>query len=307
MLLSKRYTEDLMDSPLDSFDFNALEDKEFKEDAVREEIIAPLVRALGYRPTGSNKVVRSRSLEHPFVSIGSVKKRIKIYPDYLLLVNDLPCLALEAKAPGEAVDDPDHVSQAYSYAIHREVKAQWFGICNGYELALYNVDDVSSVPRKRWTLNRLEESWEDLVSHLVPSVISNHHRKMAKDFGLHLKMLDVSTECLLIMMGIPLVTIGRADDDTYSIVANTVLSEGSEYCASFDFSSDIKDQIFEYMPEWMATSLNKKLEKAPAIVRFETDKHLKLVIHCHRTDQILENKEEYYSPLRVVRLEPLFE
>ena len=295
-----------MDSPLDGFDFNVLEDTEFKEDAVREEIIAPLIRALGYRPTGSNKVVRSRSLEHPFVSIGSVKKRIKIVPDYLLLVNNLPCLALEAKAPREAVDDPDHVSQAYSYAIHREVKAQWFGICNGHELALYNVDDVSSVPRKRWTLNRLEESWEDLVSHLVPSVISNHHRKMAKDFGLHLRMLNVSTECLLIMMGIPLATIGRTDEDTYSIVANT-MSEGSEYCVSFDFCSDVKNHLFDYMPDCLATSLNKKLEIAPAIVRLEMDNHLKLVVHCHRTEQVLENKDEFYSPLRVVSLEPLFE
>lgn len=295
-----------MISPLDGFDFSALEDPEFKEDAVREEIIAPLIRDLGYKPTGTNKVVRSRALEHPFVSIGSVKKKINIIPDYLLLVDERPCLALEAKAPSEPVDDPDHVSQAYSYAIHREVKAQWFGLCNGYELALYNVDDVSSVPRKRWSLKTLEESWEDLVRYLVPSMISDHHRKRAKDFGLHLKMLNVPTESLLIFMGVPLATIGRPDKDTYSIITTTK-SEGSEYCASFDFSKEVKDQIFAHMHDSLAASLNQRLEIAPAMVRLEWDKHLKLIVHCYRTEQIFENEDEFYSPLRVVRLEPLFE
>lgn len=32
--------------PLKGFDFTVLEDPEFKEDAVREEIVAPLLRAL---------------------------------------------------------------------------------------------------------------------------------------------------------------------------------------------------------------------------------------------------------------------
>ena len=41
------------------FDFSALDDPTFKEDAVREEIIAPLLRRAGYRPAGVLRVQRT--------------------------------------------------------------------------------------------------------------------------------------------------------------------------------------------------------------------------------------------------------
>ncbi len=62
-----------MEPPLKDFDFSVLDDPEFKEDSVREEIVAPLVRALGYAPSGRYRVIRSRPLEHPYVSIGSIR------------------------------------------------------------------------------------------------------------------------------------------------------------------------------------------------------------------------------------------
>lgn len=33
---------------IDNFDLSSLDDPEFKEDSVREEVIAPLLRKLGY-------------------------------------------------------------------------------------------------------------------------------------------------------------------------------------------------------------------------------------------------------------------
>jgi len=53
------------------FDYSILDDPEFKEDSVREELIVPLIKELGYSASGENKVIRSRQLKHPFISIGS--------------------------------------------------------------------------------------------------------------------------------------------------------------------------------------------------------------------------------------------
>ena len=66
----------------EGFDFGVLDDPGFKEDAVREEIIAPIVRKLGYAPSGPQRVERSKALLHPFVMIGSKKQRITIVPDF---------------------------------------------------------------------------------------------------------------------------------------------------------------------------------------------------------------------------------
>ena len=100
-------------SVLDGFDHSSLDDPEFKEDSVREEIIAPLLKALGYSASSPHKIIRSRRLVHPFVSIGSATKKISIVPDYLLEANGKLAWTLDAKAPNEEILNTKHVEQAY--------------------------------------------------------------------------------------------------------------------------------------------------------------------------------------------------
>jgi hypothetical protein len=51
----------------DDLDAKTFDDPGFKEDAVREEVIAPMLRRLGYAVSGPNRIVRSRALVHPFL------------------------------------------------------------------------------------------------------------------------------------------------------------------------------------------------------------------------------------------------
>jgi len=104
------------------FDFSLLESPDFKEDSVREEIVLPLLHSLGYSAGGLNQIIRSKALEHPFVNIGSGKRKIILIPDYLLAVGSKPAWILDAKAPDEEIGAGKNVEQAYSYAIHPEVR-----------------------------------------------------------------------------------------------------------------------------------------------------------------------------------------
>ena len=113
---------------LENFDFDLLDDPEFKEDSVREEIIVPIINELGYSSSKPNQIIRSRNLLHPYTSIGSQKKKIYIIPDYLFEVNGQPTWILDAKAPTEAIVKSKNVEQAYSYAIHNEVRVDFFRI-----------------------------------------------------------------------------------------------------------------------------------------------------------------------------------
>jgi predicted type IV restriction endonuclease len=97
MKSEKRY------NPLNGFDFSLLEDPDFQEDSVREEIIVPILKSLGYGPGKPHRIIRGRKLLHPFVSIGSATKKILLVPDYLFEVNGRLAWMLEAKAPSERI------------------------------------------------------------------------------------------------------------------------------------------------------------------------------------------------------------
>jgi len=77
--------------------FNSLQNNpDFKEDSVREVIILPLLKSLGYT---ENNIIRSKTLQHPFLKIGSKKRKINLIPDYLLKIENNYAWVLDAKAP----------------------------------------------------------------------------------------------------------------------------------------------------------------------------------------------------------------
>lgn len=121
------------------FDFRSIKDNhEFKEDSVREVIILPLLKFLGY---GEDNIVRSLTLQHPFLKIGSNKKHpILLVPDYVLRIENRYAWVLDAKGPRENLLDEDYVGQVYSYAVHPEIRSNYFALCNGIDFSLYRTD-----------------------------------------------------------------------------------------------------------------------------------------------------------------------
>jgi 16S rRNA G966 N2-methylase RsmD len=148
------------------FDYALLDDPDFKEDAVREEIVHPLLLRLGYSSSGANKIIRSKTLAHPFLTIGSKKRPINTTPDYLLSVDSVYRWVLDAKAPGEAIASGKNVEQAYSYAIHPEIRARLFALCNGRRFTLFDIESQS--PLMDFPMQELEKNWQGLCDFLAP-------------------------------------------------------------------------------------------------------------------------------------------
>jgi len=70
-----------------------LNNPDFKEDSVREVIILPILKALGY---GESNIIRSKTLQHPFLKIGSKKRPVNLVPDYVLKVEHNYAWVLDA-------------------------------------------------------------------------------------------------------------------------------------------------------------------------------------------------------------------
>ena len=146
-------------------DFLSLDtNPDFKEDSVREVIILPILKELGYQ---QNDIVRSKNLEHPFIKIGSKKRKIYLIPDYCLQVENNFAWVLDAKAPDQSVLDSDHIEQVYSYASHPEIRSTYFAICNGIEFVVFR-REATNKPVLQFSVDQIEHSWEKLSMLLSP-------------------------------------------------------------------------------------------------------------------------------------------
>jgi len=148
------------------FDFQLLEKGEFKEDAIREELINPILKLLGYKSFGTNRIVYSKTLAHPFVNIGSQKRPINIIPDYLLEINGKYSWVLDAKSPDEPILTGENLEQVYSYAIHPDINVNLFALCNGKEFALYKTNERK--PLLFFQLSEIDKHWDEIQKLLSP-------------------------------------------------------------------------------------------------------------------------------------------
>ena len=148
----------------DDFDFNRLNDPSFKESDVREEIIMPILNKLGFQ--GKN-IVREMSLKSNVVREGSKDKIITRFPDYVLKDNDKILFVLDAKSPKESMIDNDHIGQVFSYAMHSEVQTSICILCNGREMAVFNIPKHE--PILIFNIQEIDTYFEELKSIILPS------------------------------------------------------------------------------------------------------------------------------------------
>lgn len=157
--------QDTVKDDLFDLDFEAIKnDENFKEDSVREVIILPLLHKLGY--TDEN-IVRSKTLQHPFMKTGSNKNiAIKLVPDYVVRINDDFVLVLDAKSPKQKILNNDNVEQAYSYAIHPEIRSRYFALCNGIEFSLFQTSNPTK-PLLFFEMHNIKAYWAELAHYLT--------------------------------------------------------------------------------------------------------------------------------------------
>ncbi|MDR1195606.1 MAG: type I restriction enzyme HsdR N-terminal domain-containing protein [Endomicrobium sp.] len=148
-------------------EFNKLDFKkifknsDFKEDSVREEIISPLLKNLGYT---QENIVRSKSFKF---KLGSQKKEIILIPDYLLELDGKYACVLDAKAPKENIISGDNINQVYSYAAHPEIRSSYFALCNGKEFSLFKTS-ASDKPILFFSTDDINDNWDKLKYYISP-------------------------------------------------------------------------------------------------------------------------------------------
>ena len=135
-----------MPHTLTNFDFALLDNDDFKEDSVREFIIAPILEDFGSTIKNDKnpqklELVLSKTLKTQ-IQIGSNKSiDTDLTPDYLLCVDSKAHCILDAKAPKIDISKGSKAQkQALSYMLAFECER--YALCNGRKFVIFNAQGV---------------------------------------------------------------------------------------------------------------------------------------------------------------------
>ena len=222
---------------VDGFDPKLFDDPEFKEDSVREEIVVPILKRLGYAATGPNKIIRSKNLLHPFVMIGSKKHPVNIIPDYLLHAESRPALILDAKHPKADLVKSKHAEQAYSYAIHPDVRVRFYALCSGRELVAYDIHGIKPIFVLQFA--QISERWDLIESVLSPKCVCfAPERHFAPDLGTALVKMGSPPGALWSFPFAKFSEFCQINDEIYTLTAATPIDE-IPHLGSFDMPKEL--------------------------------------------------------------------
>jgi hypothetical protein len=245
------------------FEFDELKSNDFKEDDVREELITPILHRLGYKRHGDYKILRGKALKHPYVLIGTEKKKINIFPDYILNVKKSVVCVLDAKSPKENIRNGKNVEQVYSYAIHPDVRASLYALCNGNELTVFHINQIK--PILIIPLIKINEHWREIENALAPYKIQEFSplpQNLYPDYGTMLYKSGIKNHVIHYCYNIPIDHIARVNDHTFSINLNTMVGD-IEYAVAYDFDAEKLADFLKTLPEKTAFKVFDSLTRQP--------------------------------------------
>lgn len=286
----------------DQFDFRMLDDPDFREDSVREVLIVPLLKALGFSEQPPYRIIRSKRLEHPFVYIGTVRKNITIIPDYLLERDGEFAWILDAKGPNENIDAGKNVEQAYSYSIHRDIRVPLYGLCNGRKLVVFHISKAPPVIDVE--LKDIKSIWPMVLDILgcrsawPQGIRPGFH----PDMGLALAKAgfdrdDDGKKYFHIVTGLRINSVIKIEDGLYSVSG---IYGGPDtngyYMATFDLSPDELPKFIAELPPDYQEQVRAALTRQPYRIAFHPEDSPAMTIVGDIGEKTITNPNESYRP-----------
>ncbi|MCL1946672.1 MAG: DNA methylase, partial [Chitinivibrionia bacterium] len=132
-------------------------------------IILPILKELGWN---DENIVRSKSLEHPYLKIGSKRRAVTLIPDYAFVLQNCYAWVLDAKSPNQEIASGDNVEQVYSYAAHPEIRSAYFALCNGISFSVFRTGGTGE-PILYFALEEISDYLEALKKLLSVNSFKN--------------------------------------------------------------------------------------------------------------------------------------
>ncbi len=131
----------------------------FKEVDVREDILTPLLRVLGYQKGKDFSIQREEALQVPG------RKR---YPDYTLRLWKEQFWLIEAKRPKSSGFSGADIEQAMCYAGHPKINAALVVLCDGLQSSIFDREESILKPALTVDIVNLQQHIRELQAVLSP-------------------------------------------------------------------------------------------------------------------------------------------
>jgi hypothetical protein len=288
-----------------SFDFRLLDAPDFLEDSVREELVVPLLAALGYSASPPHRIIRSLHLEHPFVYIGSIKKPITVIPDYLLQRDGENAWILDAKSPLENIDSGKNVEQACSYAIHKDVRVPIYALCNGRKLTVFHISQMPAI--LDISLQELSSEWPFVLDLLGTRAAwpNGLCPGFLPDFGMALRKAGLDRDqdgrkMFQIFLSVPIQVIARVEDNLYSATGpyrqEYAPGQFSATMLTFDFDASVYGTLLLALPNELREHVQKGLSRQPYHIWLPDPEATLFTVYADPGDVVCTNGNESYCP-----------
>jgi hypothetical protein len=266
----------------------------------RKEHALPIVRD-EFRPAIPRRVARQHCpsplhRHHQLKTIAASKE--------IIYHRTVPCLLTVCLSPGDNpnIDSGKNVEQAYSYAIHRDIRVPLYALCNGRKLVVFDVSRGPALINVQ--LREIESIWLKVVSVLGcrsawPLGIRPGFRP---DFGLAVFKAGLAFDkggqkMNHIMMSVSLVSVAKLEDCLYSVTGVCLAEEPPGFMVTFDFGPVEYLNFLAVISADYADLIRTALSRQPYIFKFEPFEGAPdLAIAGFIGDTMYTNDDESYIP-----------
>lgn len=282
----------------ENFNFNIIDESHFGEAAVREEIVTPILKKLGYSASGENEILYNKALKHPYSYEGIERsKKISKFPDYLLRIKKVNVLVLDAKAPNVNIRDEKNLGQVFSYARNREGFSPYYGLCNGREIIIFHILDLE--PKIHFPITQINERWNELYCLIGPIAFTNPDLLDIKpDFGLLMQKQGISFNHSFIFPDFQVAEIWKLKDDLYSI-EGIVKYDNEFYFVSFHFNHSQFGNFVQCVPNRITSKVSQALKQQPYFITLDKAESFDLFLTAGLSKIVVKNDVKEYIPLIV--------
>jgi hypothetical protein len=222
-------------------------------------------------------------------------------PDYILQQNGRNRWILDAKAPTERIDSGKNTEQAYSYAVHKDVRVQFYALCNGRELAIYHISELPAVFHAPLDGLSAKETWKMLLfivgaDSAMPNGIPIGFRQ---DYGLHIRKSGIVGKpdqlVYYIFESVPLMSVCKVEDNLYCV--NAIYGENDEeFMLTVDFGPELLVNLLDALPPGHVEKIRAALSRQPYQIYFPPAEYANIGITAKPGEKVLKNAHESYCP-----------
>lgn len=273
--------------------------EQLTREQLQSELIQPLVRELGYGKSGDDRVDAGQALIVPEQIIGGCTWQRVHVPEIVLYARNRPACIVRTLTADCSNFDPGQLSQIYRYAVHPEVQAPYYCVCNGIDLVLFGthtIEPVLEVPVKS-----IHVFWDELCACLAPARILGNAPSPARDLGLHLLRLGFGQQNRFQFQNVLVSSLIRHSSQRFGFTAQMTEEACPPVIGTFELGAQLLDQWEERFPGVDLSPLRKRSTRvALPVVCTGLESHIQF--ECRLSSNPEENQDEVFLPLLIDRL-----